>query len=164
MTMVSNILVILVVVLAMRRHPGAEGLGEVGQRHVTEAADQEGLGFGEGACQRAVDRLLDEAAGVGEGEAHGHQPGGAEGVVDIAQRNGLEGTGQFPAAAMALCGADEAGFAQPGHGAADDDGVGAHHLRQLGRGQRAAVIGHVQERMENGGEAIVLFHATLNVT
>ena len=56
----------------------------------------------------------------------------------------------------------EAGIAQPAEDTADHDGVRLHCLRELLRGHRRAMLGHMEEDVEHARESAVAFHVTLN--
>ncbi|MOA59758.1 hypothetical protein D3C78_1844520 [compost metagenome] len=65
---------------------------------------------------------------------------------------------------MAAGGGNDAGIAQETHGATNDHRIGAHAHGKLVRGQGLAALGHVQERVQDGGKAAVFFHVTSIIT
>lgn len=142
----------------------AEIGGERGEGDGAELRDDQRFGGAEGFGQLPMHRLLDEAGGIVVPEPQANEAWGAEREVDIGEGDGVEGLRHFPAAAMPLGGTHEPSLAEAGHGAAHDDWVCTHAERKLLRRHRAGVMGHVQQGMQHGGEAIIGFHVTLYVT
>ena len=81
------------------------------------------LGAGKYGAECGLDFAADGAEGVGV-RVHGEGLLVAEGGVDLAQADLMGGAHELPAAVGAGAGVDEVMFAQVGHDAADDDGVG----------------------------------------
>jgi hypothetical protein len=141
---------------------------ENGQGDGVQPRGQQGAGGGVGVGQGVVDGGLDQAALRLDRGRLGQQAGLAQGGVDLAQGDGLQRARQPPAAAVALLGHDQPLFAQARHGAADHDRIGRQTGRQHVRGLWSAaalfMLGHVQQGVQDVGEAGVSFHVTSIVT
>ncbi len=143
---------------------GAEIGGQGGERDGTELGDNQRFGGMQRFGQLPLHGLLDEAGGIVVAKPEADKARCAERGVDIGERDGLERPRHLPAAAMALGGAHEPSLPEARHGATHNDGISAHTLRQLLRCHRARLMRHVQQGMENGGEAMIGFHVTIYVT
>ncbi len=83
--------------------------------------------------------------------------------MQLAQGDGAQVRVDAPSARMAFVRRDDARIPQVPHGAPDDDRMGAQALREGVGCHGALVLGHVQQRMQDGGQAAVAFHATNDV-
>ena len=145
-----------------RGHARVEIGGERGERHLAKACEQQCLGLAKAGVQRGVDRLFDEASGRLCAIAHRHQAGAPDRVIDVAHRDAAEIFRDRPAAAVPLFAVDEPSIAEAPEDAADDDGMRLHRLRELLRGHRGAMLGHMEEDVEHARESAIAFHVTLN--
>ena len=131
--------------LAALSEPAIEICGQRGERHRFQMRLEHRLDFAEGAVERTVHRLFNEAAGHFGAMAHGHQRRLADRPIDVGQCDGGGIAVDHPAAAMALGRGDEALIAKPGHHPANDDGVRPHHLAELRGGGRRLHAEHMEE-------------------
>jgi hypothetical protein len=65
---------------------------------------------------------------------------------------------------MAFFAVNKTRIAEPAEDTADDDGMRLHCLRELVRGHRGAMLGHMEEDVEYARESAVAFHVTSHST
>lgn len=135
-----------------------------GKRDLAQPSEQQGLRFRERLVQGRIHRLLDQASGLLAAVADREQFGFAEGLVHVVERDGIEGSFDDPAPAMALLGRYEAALPQSRQRPAYQHGIRPQHAGELFRRERPPGMGHVEQEVEHGRESAVALHATIHVT
>lgn len=123
--------------------------GQLRERDLAEAGEEERFGFVKHFAERSIDRLFDEAAGRISAVANGKKGRTPKRIIDVAQGDAAHVAGDGPATTMTLFRPDIAVVTEAAHDAANDDRVGRHRLGEHVRCDRALVLGHVEKDVQD---------------
>lgn len=125
--------------------------GQISESNFREPLQQQRFSLGKCTLKRGIDGLLHQAARRFVAVADSKDSRFAKRFVQLKQSNGRKVNIDAPSARMPSIRCHKPRLSQVPHGAPNDDWVGPKAFPQGFRGHRTILLGHVQQRMQDGG-------------